>query len=224
MSADSKHGLKRAFFLGLVVIGSVVIFALGVMVGTNVTIPPEAFVGKGSGGAPGAGPKKESLREEIALPKKGADIKGEEMTFYKTLAESGKGTPSGASPTPYTIPTSPIAPTAAAPTSGTAPSAVAPAPTTAPTATPAPTVAPPPAPAKAAGKQWYIHVTAMVDQKGARAVADSLTKAGYPISMTEKGKLNIVRVGGYAQETEAKKIMTEIRKKPQFKEAFLARE
>ncbi len=242
MSAERKEGGgMRALFLGALVVGSVVIFALGVMVGSNVRIPAEALRTPATGTAPspaaaGAIRAETPLREEIAFPKKGVEIKGEDMSFYKTLAETKRPEPAtvatATQPVPAPASTIPIAVTPAGPSPAAAPSApIAPSKTPAPAATPSAveaTAKPTAAPSATARVTTYaVQVMLTNDEAEGQAAADSLAKAGYGAYLViRKGAKyhTAVRVGKLATEAEARKLLADINKKTKYKGAFIVKE
>jgi hypothetical protein len=85
MSFDWKEGGKmKALFLALLVLGSVVVFALGVMVGTNLKLPDSGLRQAANAPAPAA----TEGRQVVPLQPKGTQVKGEDMSFYNTLPEA----------------------------------------------------------------------------------------------------------------------------------------
>lgn len=217
-------GMKKAVFLGLLVVGSVVIFLLGVMVGSNVNLPPEAFqvaAPERAETGPPEGPAGDEppSREEVVLPEKEIEVKGEEMTFYDTLSETKRKVPAGkAKPLespismkpPVSIEESPAAEeeTASPPEEVQAVSA--------------------PEEEKPAGEKYYVQILASRNRKAAGEVSDKLGRDGYNTYVVSKetsnGTFYAVRIGRLSTEKEARMIRDRIRGETRYKDAFFRKE
>jgi cell division septation protein DedD len=224
-----EGGRSRVLLLGLLVVGSVVVFSLGVMVGTKVTVPPQALRNPPAA-RPAPGPKPPPPREEVPLPAK-APVKSEEMSFYTTLAEPTK--PAAPVPSVSVAPIAkipdPVAPTPEPPRTAT-PSPAGPG-GGAGAGTKAPSPSPSPAPAKAAAPPrggFSVQVMATANSAEAEAVAARLAKDGFRTftapKNTARGIFYTVRVGPAPTEAEAKNLQAEVRRKTVYKDAFLFKE
>jgi len=216
---DREAGRISASFLGMIVAGSVVIFVLGVMVGSNVQVPPEA-VRQGAPpsvdhAVPGEAPAVPSVtRKEVVLPEEKMEIKGEEITFYESLEgkEESRGTEEKAVEPPQ--------PSAKEP----------PAPKEQPPAETAPEKAPPPAPSEPVreGPHFAVQVMALKDQAAAKKVVNDLSGLGFDAYLapldSSRGRIYRIRVGRVATRDQAAVLQTELKKNRPYKDAYVVKQ
>jgi cell division septation protein DedD len=218
LKSDGRTGRISASFLGLIVAGSVVIFVLGVMVGGNVRVPPEA-VRQSALPAVDQAPTGEAptvpsvTQKEIVLPEKKVEVKGTEMTFYESL--EGKEEPRVVEEKPAEPPKPPVKkpPAPKEPPPAKAPPAKAP---------------PPPTDQVKEGPHFAVQVMALKDQTAAKRVVKDLSELGFDAYLdpldSSGGRIHRIRVGRMATRDQATVLQAELRKFRSYKDAYVVKQ
>ncbi len=248
MSFDWREGGKmKALFLAVLVLGSVVVFSLGVMVGTQLKL----LNGNGRQASTTPAATTADSRQVVPLQPKGSQMKGEGMSFYDTLPEATRPQtttlPKASQPAP---PVNPVVTQPAEPAEATDVVAQITAARPAPPAVKAPAPAPPPvepakppAPAKAAeekakpveqakevpapapARKFSVQVLKTSSRAKAESAEEEMGALGYPavIISTRRGEF-AVRVSQTTVEADARKALAAVVKKSRFKDAWLVKE
>ncbi len=234
----------KALFLAVLVLGSVVIFSLGVMVGTQLKLPD----GNGRQASTTPAATTADSRQVVPLQPKGSQMKGEGMSFYNTLPEATRPEtttlPKASQPAP---PVNPVVTQPAGPAEATEVVAQITAARPAPPAVKAPAPAPPPvevakpaAPAKAADekakevpapapasgvRKFSVQVLKTSSRAKAESAEEEMGALGFPavIISASRGEF-AVRISQTTVEADARKALAAVVKKSRFKDAWLVKE
>ncbi len=251
MSFDWREGGKmKALFLAVLVLGSVVVFSLGVMVGTQLKLPN----GNGRQASTTPAATTADSRQVVPLQPKGSQMKGEGMSFYDTLPEATRQQtttlPKASQPAP---PVNPVVAQPAGPAEATEVVAQITAARPGPPAVKGPAPAPPPVepakpatPAKAAdekakpveqakevpapapasgGRKFSVQVLKTSSRAKAESAEEEMGTLGYPAVITSTGRGEfVVRVSQTTVEADARKALAAVVKKSRFKDAWLVKE
>lgn len=210
---DSRYYLSRGQMIvlgGTFTLASVVIFLIGMMVGKVIE---ERKILK----------KDEPLVRMPVTPAAGGAAKGDEITFYDTLAKSRSQTP-GEGPVQEVKASE--KPARAAEKEAKAKAESKPAENKTEKAKPATESAKHESTDSAENKVWRAQVDAFPDEKSAKRLVDRLKNKGYNAYVTEvelRGKpWYRVSVGKYAAREEADKVVNSLKGKENYAKAFAA--